>query len=62
MKDVIFDESTKKWQVRQMIKDSAREKGMNPKEYVKEYPECIESICKMYGVESFDYEAGDGIF
>ena len=62
MNNIIFDESTKKWQVRQAIKDSAREKRMNPKEYIEEYPEIIESICQMYGVESFDYDAGDGIW
>ena len=62
MNNKIFDESIKKWHVRQVIKDSAREMKINPKEYIKEYPECIKSICRMYGVESFDYEAGDGIW
>ena len=62
MNNMIFDESTKKWQVRQAIKDSAREMKMNPKEYIKEYPEVIESIYQMYDVESFDYESGDGIW
>ena len=56
-----FNKETRKWQVRQAIKDYAREMKMNPKEYIKEYPESVKSICRMYGVESFDYENGDGI-
>ena len=58
----MFNEETRKWQIRQAIKDSAREMKINPKEYIKEYPEVVESICQMYGVESFDYKKGDGIW